>query len=103
MHAHAIVMLPSCLQVQAKILLRRHNAERVGVAHSASPALHADDGIALAENTELDCVHDAPLETAVDILLPWGLLEIGLLLGEEEGVDATVQVGVLQKSVEFRR
>jgi len=97
MHAHAIVMLPSCLQVQAKILLRRHNAERVGVAHSASPALHADDGIALAENTELDCVHDAPLETAVDILLPWLRLEVWLCLREIEWVDAAVQVRVLRE------
>lgn len=91
------------LLVQTKILLRGHNAERVGVAHAAPPALHADNGVALAQNTELDSVHDTPCKTAVDILLPWGLLEIGLLLGEEEGVDATVQVGVLQKSVEFRR
>ena len=69
------------------------------MAHTTPPALHADDGITLVENTELDRVHDAPLETAVNILLPWGLLEVGLLLGEEEGVDATVQVGVLQRSV----
>ena len=65
------------------------------MAHSAPPALHADDGVALAEHTELDGVHDAPLETAVDVLLPWGLLEVGLLLGEVEGVYTAVQVGVL--------
>lgn len=79
--------------------MRGHNAERVGVAHAAPPALHADDGLTLAQNTKLNGVHDTPCETAVDVLLPWGLLEVGLLLGEEEGVDATVQVGVLQRSV----
>lgn len=86
---------PLSLLVQTKILGRGNDAEGVGVAHSAPPALHADNGITLAEHTELDGVHDAPLKTAVDILLPWSLLEVGLLLGEVEGVYTAVQVGVL--------
>jgi hypothetical protein len=65
------------------------------VAHSSPPALHADDGSALLENTELDRVHDAPLETAVNVLLPWRCLEIGLLFREVEGVYTAVQVRVL--------
>ena len=65
------------------------------MAHAAPPALHADDGRALGENAELDGVHDAPLETAVDVLLPRGLFEVRLLLGEVEGVYAAVKVGVL--------
>lgn len=67
------------------------------MAHTSPPALNTDNGVALAQNTKLDGVHDAPLETAVDILLPWALLEVGLLLGEEEGVDTAVQVRVLRK------
>jgi hypothetical protein len=65
------------------------------VAHSSPPALYTDNGVTLAQNTELDSVHDAPLQAAVDILLPWAGLEVGLLLGEVEGVYTTVQVGVL--------
>jgi hypothetical protein len=87
-----------CLLVQTKILCRRNNAEGVGVAHTSPPALDTDNRVALAQNTELDSVHDTPLEAAVDILLPWALLEVGLLLREEEGVYTTVQVGILQKS-----
>lgn len=102
-HAHATTphaaLRPLCLHVQTKILLCRHNAERVGVTHAASPALHADDGIALAEDTELDGIHDAPLETAVDILLPWLRVEVWLCLVEVERVDAAVQVRVLPELV----
>jgi hypothetical protein len=59
-----------------------------------TPALDTDDGVALVEHTELDGIHNTPLETAVNILLPWLLLEIGLLLGEVEGVYTAVQVRV---------
>jgi hypothetical protein len=87
--------LSSCVLVEAKVLLSGDNAERVGVAHSSSPALHTDDGVTLAKNTELDGVHDTPLQTAVNILLPWFGLEVWLLFGEVEWVNAAVQVGVL--------
>jgi hypothetical protein len=66
------------------------------VTHSSSPALHANDRRTLLENTKLDGVHDAPRQTAVNILLPWRGLEIGLLLGEVEGVYTAVKVRVLE-------
>ena len=65
------------------------------MAHASPPALHTDDRIALAEHTELDGVHDTPLQAAVNVLLPWLCLEVGLLFGEIEWVDAAVQVRVL--------
>ena len=66
------------------------------MTHSSSPALHTDHGIALVENTELDGVHDAPLQTTVNVLLPWLGVEVWLLLGEIEGVYAAIQMGVLR-------
>lgn len=80
---------------KSKILRRRHDTESVGVAHATPPALHANDSIALAKYTKLDSVHDTPLQTAVDILLPWRVIEVRLGLGEVEGVDTAVQVRVL--------
>ena len=65
------------------------------MAHTASPSLDANDGVSLVEDTEFDCVHDAPLQAAIDILLPRLAVEVGLGLGKVEGVDTTVQVGVL--------
>lgn len=80
--------------VQSKIFLGGHNSESVGVTHASSPALNTDDGIALVENTELDGIHDTPLETTIDVFLPRGRLEVGLGLWEVEGVHASVEVGV---------
>jgi hypothetical protein len=80
--------------LQAKVKLRRHNAESVGVAETTPPALDTDDGVALLEYTKLEGVADTPLEALVDILLPRDLLEVGLLLVVVEGVDAAVQVRV---------
>jgi hypothetical protein len=80
--------------LQAKVELRRHDAESVGVAETTPPALDADDGVALLEHTKLESVADTPLEALVDILLPGNLLEVGLLLVVVEGVDAAVQVRV---------
>lgn len=65
------------------------------MAFAAAPALNADDVVAFDQDAQLDGLGDTPLEAAVDVFLPVGLLEVGLLLGEEEGVDATVEVGVL--------
>lgn len=64
------------------------------MAEAAPPALDADDGVALLEHTELECVADTPFEALVDILLPGDGLEVGLLLVVVEGVDAAVQVRV---------
>lgn len=88
--------LPSCLRIQTEILLRRDDAEGVGVAHSSPPALYTDDGISLVEHTELDGIHNAPLQATVNILLPWLSVKVWLLLGEIERVNAAVQVGVLE-------
>lgn len=62
------------------------------MAHSASPALHANDGIAFVKHAELDCVHDTPLQATVNILLPWAGVEVRLRFGEVERVHASVQV-----------
>ena len=95
---HKAGTLHLSLLVEAQVLGSGNNAEGVGVTHTTSPALNADNSLAFAENAKLDCVHDAPLETAVNILLPRGRLEVRLLLGEVEGVHATVQVGILSLS-----
>jgi hypothetical protein len=65
------------------------------VAHTTSPSLDTDDGVSLGEDTELDCVHNAPLQAAIDVLLPGLAVEVWLRLREVEGIDTTVQVGVL--------
>lgn len=64
------------------------------MSHTTSPSLHTDDCVALVEHAETDCVADSPLETAVDVFLPGGLIEVGLLFSVVEGVDAAVKVGV---------
>ena len=81
---------------KAKVLLGGDNTNSVGVSHTTAPALDTDDGVALVDNTELETVVDRPLKATVDILLPDLDVEVGLLLGEEEGPHTTVQVGVLK-------
>lgn len=68
------------------------NAQGVGVTHTTLPALDDNDGVALSQGAELDGVGDSPLDTLVDILLPVDSLKVGLLLGIQERVDATIQV-----------
>jgi len=71
--AVAITLTVSSLsfEVKAKVFgLGGNNAEGVGVAHAASPALDGDNGVALGKDTEVDGVLDTPSETLVDILLP---------------------------------
>ena len=82
---------------ESEVLLSGDHTDSVSVAHTAAPALNTDDVVALVDNTELETVVDTPLEAAVDILLPDLDVEVGLLLGEVEGPDTTVQVGVLRK------
>ena len=81
---------------QAEVLLSRDHTDGVGVAHTAAPSLDTDDVVTLVDDAELEGVVDTPLETAVNILLPDLDVEVGLLLGEEEGPDTTVQVRVLE-------
>lgn len=85
---------PLSVGVKAEVLIGRDDADGVGVAHTTSPALHTDDGIALGQYAELHGVANAPLETLVNILLPWGVLEVGLLDVVVEWPDTTVQVRV---------
>lgn len=85
--------------VKTQVFLGRNDAECVGVPHASPPALYTDDWIALAKHTKLDRVHDTPLEAAVNILLPWLGLEVWLLFGEIEWVNAAVQVRILIKLV----
>lgn len=92
---HSPPPLPSSVLIQPEVFGRWDNAERVGVAHSSSPALDTDHRVALVKDTKLDGIHDSPLQTAVDIFLPWGGVEVRLLLGEIEWIYATIQMGVL--------
>lgn len=64
------------------------------MAHATLPALDADDVVATGKDTELDGVLDTELESAVNILLPDLDGEVRLGLGEDEGIDTTVKVGV---------
>ena len=76
------------------------------MAHSAAPALDADNVVALVDDAQLETVGDTPLEATVDILLPDLDVEVRLLLGESEGPDTTVQVGILmfcQFELEFHQ
>jgi hypothetical protein len=92
---HSPPPLPSSLLIQPEVFGRWDNAERVGVAHSSSPALDTDHRVALVKDTKLNGIHDSPLQTAVNIFLPWGGVEVRLLLGEIERIYATIQMGIL--------
>lgn len=58
------------------------DSEGVGVTHAALPALDNDNGVTGGEDVELESVVDSPLDSAIDILLPVNLGEVGLGLGE---------------------
>lgn len=60
------------------------------MAHSTSPALYADHVVAFVQDTQSDGFLDTPLETAIDVFLPYRLVEVWLLFWEEEGIDAAV-------------
>lgn len=66
------------------------------MAHTATPALHADNRIAFVQDVEPDGLLDAPFQAVVNIHLPRFLLEIRFLLREEEGIDTAVEMGVLR-------
>jgi hypothetical protein len=89
---------------QTKVLLSGDHTDGVGVAHTAAPALHADNGVTLVDDAELETVVDTPLEATVNVLLPDLDVEVRLGLGEEEWPDTAVQVRVLdRKSVKLRQ
>ena len=73
------------------------------MAHAASPALHAYDGVALVQHAELDGVHNTPCKTAVNVLLPRSFAEVGFRLREVEGIDTAVEMRVLFKLFKVRK
>jgi hypothetical protein len=64
------------------------------VTHATTPALNTDNAVALLDNTKFDTVVDTPLETSVNVFLPDLDIEVGLCLGEIEGIDAPIQVRI---------
>ena len=69
------------------------------MTHSAAPTLYTDHWIALTEDVQLDSLLNAPFETVVHVLLPVLFIEIGFPLREQERVDASIEMGILYKSV----
>lgn len=85
-----------CLDTrESQVLLGRYDANGIRMSQTTAPALHTHHLVTLLQDTELDRLGDAPLQAAVNILLPDGGVEIWFLLGEKERVYATVQVRVL--------
>lgn len=91
------------LHGQAEVLLSGHHTNGVGVAHTTTPSLDADDGVTLVDDAKLETVVDTPLEAAVDILLPDLDVEVRLVLGEVERPHTAVQVGILEILVSQQR
>lgn len=75
-----------------QILLSWHDAGGVCMPFATAPALDTDNKVAFAQDTELDSLGDAPYQALVNILLPIGILEIGLALRKEERIDTAVEV-----------
>ncbi len=73
------------------------------MAHAAAPTLDADNDVALAQDAELDGLVDAPLQPMVHVLLPVRVLIVRLLLWEQEGIDASVQMRVLNSRMVSRK
>ena len=85
-----------CLDLrESQVVLGIYDANGIRVSQTTAPALHTHHLVTLLQDTELDRLGDTPLQAAVNIHLPAGGFEIGLLLGEKERVYATVQVRVL--------
>jgi hypothetical protein len=83
------------LLIKAQILLSGHNSKSVRMSHSTSPALHADNWIALVQYAEFDRIHDTPGQAAIHIYLPGDLVKVWLCFCKVEWIDAAVQVRVL--------
>lgn len=93
-HTLTIVQLLLQLADAQVVDISLDNPQGVGVTHAALPALDNDDSIVVRQDTKLQRLGHCPLDTPVNILLPVDLGEIGLLLGEVEGIHATIQVSV---------
>jgi len=105
---------PLLLRQPEGVCIGLDDTQSVGVAHAALrsrmlatgfksklidglsylPALDDNNSLALVEDVESHSVAESPLDAAIDILLPVDLGEVGLSLGEEEGIHATVKMGV---------
>lgn len=68
---------------------------RVCMAQASLPSLDADNNIASRKDPETHCLLHSPLHPLVHVLLPVGLFEVWLLLGEYERIYATVKVRIL--------
>ena len=62
------------------------------MAHPTSPTLYTYHCVPTVQNAQLDGVHDAKLQAAVDIFLPRCVLEVWLWLVEQDRVDPTVEM-----------
>lgn len=83
------------LSRETQVLSRGHTANSVSMPLATSPSLYADDHLALFQDAEVDGLLDTPLQATIDILLPVGFTEVGLLLGKKEWIDTAVQVRIL--------
>ena len=64
------------------------------MSHSTPPSLNADYLLSSCQHPQLHRILDAPLQTVIHVNLPVGVVEVGLGLGEEEGVHAAVEMRV---------
>lgn len=65
---------------------------RICISQPSSPALHGNNGVALAQQTKTHSLVHSPPQTLVNVILPDGLVEVWLSLRVNEGIDTTVQV-----------
>src|SRR5436305_13635666 len=72
---------------------------RVCVTHATFPAVYTHYNITLRQYVKVHGLSNSPLKTAVNIFLPNSNTEIRHLLREQEWVDTTIQVGVLESTV----
>ena len=82
----------SAIRLQAQVVLGGDDADGVGVAHAAAPALDTDNTVTFGEDAEFHGLLDAPLQSLVDILLPVDAAEVGFRFREAEWVHTAVEV-----------
>lgn len=83
---------------QTKVLRCRYDTKRIRMAFATTPALDADDVVTFTQDSQFDGLEDTPLQTAINILLPIGLVEVRLLLREQEGINPTIEMRILSGS-----
>lgn len=93
-----------CLEPrESQVLLGRHDTNSIRVSQTTAPALHTDYTVTFLQDTEFNRLGNTPLQAAVNIFLPDGRAEIGLLLREEKWVYAAIKVRVLVLSASARK